>query len=97
MATCARGGWRPPPPPPSADAVDDATVAAAEEHLLGDDGLHLSAAGHAYVYERVVAAVAAALPALDAAALPRFAPDWRELVPPGELDRLLGAPPHPDG
>lgn len=85
-----------PSPPLSPEAVDDATVAAAEEHLLGDDGLHLSAAGHTYVYGRVVAVVATALPALDAASLPRFAPDWRELVPPGALDRLLGAP-HPDG
>lgn len=90
------GGPPPLPPPLSPEAVDDATVAAAEEHLLGDDGLHLSAAGHAYVYERVVAVVSTALPALDVAALPRFAPDWRELVGPGALDRLLGAP-HPDG
>eukprot|EP00168_Porphyra_purpurea_P013763 TRINITY_DN3853_c0_g2_i1.p2 TRINITY_DN3853_c0_g2~~TRINITY_DN3853_c0_g2_i1.p2 ORF type:complete len:186 (-),score=66.63 TRINITY_DN3853_c0_g2_i1:257-814(-) len=72
-------------------AVDAATVAAAEEHLLSDDGLHLGPAGHTFVFESLVEVVRTQLPALDADALPRFAPEWRELVGAAALDRQLGA------
>ena len=72
-------------------AVDAATEAAAEAQLLADDGLHLGPAGHAYVFERVVEVVRARAPTVDADALPRFAPEWRELVGAAALDRQLGA------
>lgn len=95
------GGQAVAPPPLSPKPVGGATFAAAEENVLGDDGLYLSAVTHTfalYIHTRMVAVVATALPMQDAVALPRAAPDRRQLVPPravgmcadGHVFRCLG-------